>query len=248
MRVRAGCSSACIGRRTSACACSKQWITAVDAPEISHVLGSLSVEATSSPSSPKVSDISGVTPAYVEIKRAQCHSAFSRLALRKLLSGSGHASAAPSSGQPRPISRLGRAGRPYRPWFRHSPARLRSLCCCASVPWVEISCARWVWREPRTSAPTVIDCCAVAFASANLAQPHCRCPVPSTASAATAGRGFGVALMEAWPVGRRNGLSSGSITEKEGQDDNSRLQDRALKTSSASSVRGFPPSRQRKIR
>ena len=129
--------------------------------------------------------------------------------------------AAPSSGQPRPISRLGRAGRPYRPWFRHSPARLRSLCCCASVPWVEISCARWVWREPRTSAPTVIDCCAVAFASANLA--HCRCPVPSTASAATAGRGFGVALMEAWPVGRRNGLSSGSITEKEGQDDNSRL-------------------------
>eukprot|EP00964_Phaeocystis_antarctica_P059774 scaffold35536_cov47-Phaeocystis_antarctica.AAC.3 len=29
-------------------------------------------------------------------------------------------SAAPSFGQPRPISRLGRAGRPYRPCFSHS--------------------------------------------------------------------------------------------------------------------------------
>tara|TARA_B100000795_G_scaffold156708_1_gene117669 strand:- start:81 stop:230 length:150 start_codon:yes stop_codon:yes gene_type:complete len=48
----------------------------VDAPEISHVLGSLSLEATSAPSSPKVSDMSGVTPAYVEIKRAQGYSAF----------------------------------------------------------------------------------------------------------------------------------------------------------------------------
>ena len=124
--------------------------------------------------------------------------------------------AAPGFGQPRPMSRLGRAGRPYRPWFRRGPARLRSLCCCASVPWVAMSCARWVSREPRTSAPTAIDRCAVAFDSANLA--HCRCPVPSTASAATAGRGVGfeVELMEAWPVGRRNGLSSGSITGEEG--------------------------------
>ena len=151
--------------------------------------------------------------------------------------------AAPSSGQPRPISRLGRAGRPYRPWFRHSPARLRSLCCCASVPWVEISCARWVWREPRTSAPTVIDCCAVAFASANLAQPHCRCPVPSTASAATAGRGFGVALMEAWPVGRRNGLSSGSITEKRDKATTAGWHDRALKTWALRPWVSLPPEK-----
>eukprot|EP00964_Phaeocystis_antarctica_P042077 scaffold24096_cov64-Phaeocystis_antarctica.AAC.1 len=50
--------------------------------------------------------------------------------------------AAPGFGQPRPMSRLGRAGQPYRPWFRHRPARLRSLCCCASVPWVAMSCAR----------------------------------------------------------------------------------------------------------
>ena len=53
--------------------------------------------------------------------------------------------------------------------------------------------------------------------------------------------------MEAWPVGRRNGLSSGSITEKEGQDDNSRLHDRALKTSSCRppSVGSLPPDRER---
>ena len=34
--------------------------------------------------------------------------------------------AAPSSGQPRPIRRLGRAGRPHRPWFRHSLRRAAS--------------------------------------------------------------------------------------------------------------------------
>eukprot|EP00964_Phaeocystis_antarctica_P128177 scaffold91909_cov75-Phaeocystis_antarctica.AAC.5 len=32
--------------------------------------------------------------------------------------------AAPRFGQPRPIDRLGRAGRPYRPWFRHGVSPL----------------------------------------------------------------------------------------------------------------------------
>ena len=106
-------------------------------------------------------------------------------------------------------------------WLTSAPARFRSFCCSASVPWVEMSCARWVSREPRMSAPTVTERCAVAFASANIAQPHCRCPVPSTASAATAGMGVapGVKVdalseVEVLAAGRRNGLAPGSITAK----------------------------------
>ena len=41
--------------------------------------------------------------------------------------------AAPSFGQPRPISRLGGSGypgRPYRPWLRHDEARVRPGACC----------------------------------------------------------------------------------------------------------------------
>jgi hypothetical protein len=48
------------------------------------------------------------------------------------LSGGACISLAPSSGWPRPISRSGRAGRPYRPWFRHmrTPPKTGAVVPC----------------------------------------------------------------------------------------------------------------------
>ena len=71
-----------------------------------------------------------------------------QLALRRPLSAAAHAPGCPpSSGQPRPISSLGRAGRPHQPWSRHGPTPSAS---CSGSTVAASSCSSQSGMEQRT--------------------------------------------------------------------------------------------------
>ena len=124
--------------------------------------------------------------------------------------------AAPSSGQPRPISSLGRAGRPHRPWFPHG---LRPASANASK--VPAPCGPRRMPAASTARMMVAGLFTLPLASGTAKHSiasHAAAWAPRTArccagSYCTSGGGGGGALLETWP-GVVAWLTSGECQRK----------------------------------